>query len=195
MNGFVNWYTASVKRSPRLTNGLMTGSLFGIGDVIAQVGFPEKKGQKYDLARTVRAVVYGSLIFSIIGDSWYKFLNQKVIVKPGKHWTNTAARVGCDQLLFAPVGIPMYYGVMSILEGKSLVDAKKKIEDNWWPTLVTNWYVWPAFQLINFSLVPVHHRLFSVNIISIFWNAFLSFKNSISPSDKKVPVNFPPVPE
>lgn len=187
MSTFFKWYSASVKRSPRITNGVMTGTLFGIGDVIAQLGFPEKKDQKYDIVRTARGVVYGSLIFSLIGDKWYKFLNEKIKLRPGEHWANTVARVACDQLIFAPVGIPMYYTVMGFLEGKSMLQVKKKVEDNWWSTLVTNWYVWPAFQMLNFSLVPVQHRLLSVNLISIFWNAFLSFKNSMPSSDSPLP--------
>lgn len=195
MNNFIGWYAASVKKSPRITNGIMTGTLFGIGDVVAQVGFDEKKGKTFDYARTARAVVYGSLIFSVVADKWYKFLNKRITVGSRSRLINTGAKVAFDQLIFAPLGIPLYYLCMSALEGRSLTDTQKKLKENYWPTLTTNWYVWPAFQMLNFSLIPVQHRLLSVNVLSIFWNTFLSLKNSRSSPDDQLPVNYPPVPE
>lgn len=196
MSAFFKWYTTSVKRSPKLTNGIMTGSLFGIGDAVAQVFFPENGKKKYDAARTFRAVFYGSIIFAPIGDKWYKFLNGKIVLKPGENWINNIARVLCDQLIFAPACIPVYYGVMTLFEGKSIASAKEKIQNNFSSTLVTNWYVWPWVQLLNFSVVPVHHRLLTVNFVAIFWNTFLSIKNSkVTDDNKKIPVNYPPIPE
>ena len=57
----------------------MTGVLFGVGDVSAQFLFPTSKLDKsYDYKRTARAVIYGSLIFSFIGDKWYKILNNNI---------------------------------------------------------------------------------------------------------------------
>jgi hypothetical protein len=42
------------------------------------------------------------------------------------------------------------------------------------PTLVANWYVWPAAQLINFTVVPLDLRILYVNVVSIAWTAFIS---------------------
>lgn len=190
------------------TNAVTTGSLFGIGDVSAQFLFPtadmastnrkKKERNSYDFARTARAVIYGSMIFSFIGDKWYKFLNFKVVlpIKPKYSWFNQLYRVTVDQLLFAPLGLPFYFGCMTAMEGKSMKYAKEKIKEQWWDTLKTNWLVWPAFQLFNFSLVPIQHRLLAVNVVAIFWNTFLSYKNSISlEGSKKLPVHYPPAVE
>ena len=38
-------------------------------------------------------------------------------------------------------------------------------------------------QLANFSIVPPHLRLVLVNVVSLFWNAYLSYANSASGSD------------
>ncbi|CEP61700.1 ethanol metabolism protein LALA0_S03e08878g [Lachancea lanzarotensis] len=209
MSSFLNFYAASLKKNPKTTNAIMTGSLFGLGDALAQICFPssqakavdangEKSSAGYDIARTVRAVTYGSLIFSFIGDKWFKTLSTKVKFanKPAKHWSNLALRVGVDQLVFAPSCIPFYFGVLTLMEGQSLKDADEKIRAVWWDILKTNWTVWPAFQLINFSLVPVQHRLLAVNVLAIFWNTFLSYRNSeASNKNHQLPVEYPPVPE
>lgn len=197
MSKILGVYEGLLKRHPKKTNAIMTGTLFGVGDVIAQLGFPQKGADnKYNFARTARSVIYGSMIFSFIGDKWFKFLSQKVALpnRPNGHWTNTLFRVGVDQATFAPTSIPFYFGCLTLMEGRSLEDAKKKINDRWWETLRANWAVWPAFQCFNFTFVPLQHRLLAVNAVAIFWNTYLSYKNSLatSPQDK-TPVYSPPI--
>lgn len=155
-----------------------TGFLFGTGDCLAQQFFTKDK--KYDYKRTIKAIAYGGIIFAPLGVKWYKFINY--VTLPKKITTsskvNTLFRVGLDQLGFAPfIGIPLYYSVMTLFEmsHSPISDIKKKLQDNLWDTLTTNWLVWPLFQLINFSLVPVQLRLLSVNVVSIGWNCYLSY--------------------
>lgn len=206
MSKLFRLYEHQLKIRPKLTNAIMTGALFGIGDIGAQVFFPKSSNQpptaqdikytepSYDIPRTVRAVVYGSMIFSFIGDKWYRILN-KVQLK-GRNptgWANMALKVGVDQLGFAPLGLPFYFGCMSLLEGKGLCAAREKIKSQWWDTLKTNWCIWPIFQLANFSLVPVQHRLLAANVVAIFWNTFLSYSNSqIGPEDHMLTIQYPP---
>lgn len=215
MSKILNFYLNSLSKRPKTTNAIMTGSLFGLGDVSAQLFFshseyPVEKGtgtssasivstvKNYDFPRTARAVVYGSLIFSFIGDKWYKILRYKVKIpnKGNSDWTNRLLRVSVDQLAFAPLSLPFYFGCMTTMEGHSLDVAKKKINDQWWSTLKTNWTVWPLFQAINFSFVPLQHQLLAVNVVAIFWNTYLSYKNSMTTLEsKKRPVHYPPVVE
>lgn len=207
MSRLFRLYEQQLKVRPKLTNSIMTGALFGIGDVSAQLFFPTSpelppsaqdigsSTPSYDIPRTMRAVVYGSMIFSFIGDKWYRILNSKVRIKGlnPTDWRNMVLKVGVDQLGFAPLGLPFYFGCMSLLEGKGLGAAQEKIKLQWWDTLKTNWCVWPMFQLINFSLVPVQHRLLAANVVAIFWNTFLSYTNSqITSKDHRLTVQYPP---
>lgn len=183
MSSFFARYNQLLKTRPLTTNMLTTGALFGTGDCLAQILFPEE-GSKYDYPRTLRAVVYGTAVFAPIGDKWYKTLARlKLPSQVGLQGRlravgDTVLRVGADQLWFAPiVGIPLYYSVMTVFEqqkplGETIVS---KLERNWWPTLRSNWAVWPAFQMVNFYLVPVLYRLLAVNVFSIGWNCYLSW--------------------
>ncbi|ONH69692.1 Protein SYM1 [Cyberlindnera fabianii] len=182
----------------------MTGFLFGTGDIIAQTFFPENPKSKYDYARTARGIIYGSCIFSFIGSKWYTFLSKINLPQTSSSplinkTKNAVARMAVDQLMFSPVGIPLYFSVMSIMEGQSFQDLKSKLEQNWWSTLKVNWMVWPAFQLFNLGFVPVQHQLLVVNGVSILWNTFLSLRNAKKEEqgkqDEKMPVHYPPVPE
>ena len=58
-----------------------------------------------------------------------------------------------------------------------------------------SWSIWIVVQLFNFLLVPVkvcireivhvQYQLFVVNVVSIFWNAFLSYQTHKSPKSVK----------
>ncbi|AET38430.1 ethanol metabolism protein Ecym_2728 [Eremothecium cymbalariae DBVPG len=187
MSSLLRFYSSSLKTHPKTTNAMMTGVLFGIGDIIAQLQFADTPDTNYNPMRTLRPFIYGAFIFSFIGDKWYRILNTKIKIsgKPTDHWMNTVARVVFDQLFFAPVGIPFYFSVMTLMEGGSFLQVKERLNEIWWSTLVTNWAIWPAFQFCNFSLLPVQHRLLAANLMSIFWNTFLSYTNAhSSPVDK-----------
>lgn len=195
----LSFYTSSLRTHPKLTNSLSTGFLFGSGDIIAQFIQPDKK-VNYDPKRTIRAIIYGSLIFSFIGDKWYKILSK--LKFPGKplqnpklnNFRNGLTKMTIDQLGFAPIGIPIYYTVMSILENKDINGIQSKLQNNWLDTLKVNWMIWPVFQIFNLTLIPVQHQLLSVNILSIFWNTYLSMRNARK-GHEIVPVHSPPVPE
>lgn len=53
---------------------------------------------------------------------------------------------------------------MAILEG---VSPQEKLEKSYLPGLKANWMLWPAVQAINFSVVPLQHRVLVVNIVSL----------------------------
>ena len=54
-------------------------------------------------------------------------------------------------------------------------DPKQKLESSYWTALKKNWMVWPGTQFINFKFVPLEHRVFVVNIVSIgmffYWHS------------------------
>ena len=53
---------------------------------------------------------------------------------------------------------------MAIMEGS---DPQQKLKKSWFPGLQANWLLWPAVQAVNFKLVPLHHRVLVVNLVSL----------------------------
>jgi protein Mpv17 len=178
---------------PLLTQSITTAVLFATGDVMAQQ-LVEKKGLKnHELARTGRMALYGGgtfppfpslhltspnrpslpAIFGPAATTWFKFLQHKVVL-PNKN-LEIVARVACDQLVFASTNMFVFLSSMAIMEGSS---PKQKLDSTYWKALEKNWMVWPFVQAINFKLVPLHHRVLVVNVISLGWNCYLSFLNS-----------------
>ena len=196
-------YNDFLTRRPLVANMLMSGTLFGAGDVIAQLLFIDAD---YDYLRTARNSVYGGLIFAPIASHLYRGLNSHVRFPrwgklalaaraaadtlPGASarpltksaarrgaLLDTAARVAVDQLCWSPVGIALYFSCMGAMEGEPAAAVAARLHEGWWETLVTNWRVWPLLQLVNFQLVPVAHRLAVVNVASVVWNTYMSYEN------------------
>jgi protein Mpv17 len=114
-----------------------------------------------------------SAIFGPAATTWYKFLQHKVVL-PNKN-LEIVARVACDQIVFASTNMFVFLSSMAIMEGSS---PKEKLDKTYWNALEKNWMIWPFVQTINFKLVPLHHRVLVVNVVSLGWNCYLSFLNS-----------------
>lgn len=112
-------------------------------------------------------------IFGPAATTWFKFLQNKIVLQNKN--LEIVARVAADQTIFASTNLFVFLSSMAIMEGKS---PKEKLDSTYKTALQKNWMVWPFIQLVNFKLVPLHHRVLVVNVISLGWNCYLSFLNS-----------------
>lgn len=179
MSAFTRFIAATSSTFPRQC--LTGGVLFATGDTIAQQ-FVEKRRSNHDIPRTVRLALYGGCVFSPLASIWFGRVLERVqfTSKP----LNIATKVALDQGIASPAFIAMFFSITTLMSGGTVDDAKKKVEDNWWPTLKTAWGLWVPVQTLNMAVVPVQSRLLFVNVVSIAWNTFLSIKGAGSGGDK-----------
>ncbi|KAI0160570.1 hypothetical protein GGR57DRAFT_387247 [Xylariaceae sp. FL1272] len=169
----LRWYQRKLATRPLLTQSVTTAVLFAVGDITAQQVVEKKGLDKHELVRTGRMFAYGGAVFGPAATTWFKILSKKVVL-PNKN-AEIVARVACDQLIFAPTFIGIFLSSMAVLEGSS---PAEKLSKSYFPTLQTNYLLWPWIQLVNFKFVPLQHRVLAVNVVSIGWNAYLSLANS-----------------
>lgn len=117
--------------------------------------------------------LFFSVVFGPAATTWFGFLSRNVNVRNRK--LETLARVACDQLLFAPVAIGVFLSSMATMERASV---KERLDNVWWPALKANWMLWPFVQVVNFTFLPLQHRVLFANIVSIGWNCYLSWVNA-----------------
>lgn len=72
-----------------------------------------------------------------------------------------------DQTIMAPAGIGLFFYAMSLLEGSCPADAMIAARERFKPTLMANYALWPAANLINFAFVPPSQRILYVNVIYV----------------------------
>lgn len=132
----------------------------------------------FDFARLSRFMGYG-FAMAPLQFKWFKFLSSAFPIGPKYNAVaQTAKRVACDQLLFAPAGLVIFYSAMTLAEGGNMQNVKHKLRNMYVPTLKANYTVWPAVQLINFRLMPVQFQLPFVSTVGIAWTAYLSLSNA-----------------
>ncbi|KAI8244451.1 Protein sym-1 [Colletotrichum sp. SAR 10_96] len=152
----LGWYQARLAARPLLTQSITTAILFATGDLTAQQ-LVEKRGlEKHEWARTGRMALYGGTVFGPAATTWFKFLQNNVVLRNKN--LEILARVGVDQGVFAPVMIGVFLSSMAVLEG---VPPQEKLEKSYTTALTSNYMLWPFVQMVNFKLVPLHHRVLS----------------------------------
>ncbi|OAA62760.1 integral membrane protein mpv17 pmp22 family [Niveomyces insectorum RCEF 264] len=194
----LRWYKACLASRPLLTQSATTAVLFATGDVVAQQLVERRLAKKddattsadgkgsasndgnndnnngvHDFARTARMALYGGAVFGPAAATWYGLLQRHVNLATPRR--TMLARVAADQGLFAPVFIGVFLGSMAVLEGGN---PRDKLAKNYRSALTANYALWPAVQMVNFSVVPLEHRVLFVNVVSLGWNAYLSYLNS-----------------
>ena len=112
-------------------------------------------------------------VFGPAATKWYQFLEKKIVLSTTA--TTTVSRVLADQCVFAPINMGCFLSSMALMEGSS---PEEKVKKSYLAGLKANWVVWPPIQAMNFTLVPLEHRVLVVNVVSLGWNCFLSYLNS-----------------
>ena len=79
------------------------------------------------------------------------------------------AALPCTQLTTSsPHDTVGYFAMMTLGSGGSLADVRRKLQHDFWPTLLAELTVWPPIQAANFKLVASpSHQLLVVNLLTV----------------------------
>ncbi|KJE94646.1 Mpv17 protein [Capsaspora owczarzaki ATCC 30864] len=170
-----SWYLYMLERRPIVMSAISTGTLMATGDLIAQQAI-DRKGRDHDLVRTARMAAIGFCFVGPVMRLWYTGLEK--IVPASKLSTRTAAltKMAIDQTVFAPFIISSFYVNLGLLHNDSMAQIETRLRSELKDTLIANWKVWPATQLLNFYFVPMQHRVLVVNAVSLGWNSYLGWR-------------------
>uniref|UniRef100_A0A8C6XU55 MPV17 mitochondrial inner membrane protein like n=1 Tax=Naja naja TaxID=35670 RepID=A0A8C6XU55_NAJNA len=159
-----------VRRSPWLCNVGLYGSLFAAGDAVQQ-RLRLRPGQRADWAQTRRVALVALTFHANFNYLWLRGLERLL---PGRAPAAVLAKVGCDQLVGAPVAILAFYSGMRLLQGKEdiFTDCRQKFWNTYKVTFLPSF---PSKQLSNFSFVPVYLRTAFTGFCGFLWAIFLCF--------------------
>ena len=183
MSGLWARYNKLLEAQPLLTKALTSLTGFTLGDVLAQ-NFVEPSDKPYDLMRTARLGSFGFLLHGTTGHYFYGFLDGKL---PGTAPLTVASKVAIDQTIWNPIFGCMFFGYLSLMEGKSFDDYVNKLKADLKTAVMGSWAVWVPAHTINFAFVPPSQRLLYINSIQIGYNVFLSFLGNKSVEGEEAP--------
>lgn len=144
----------------------------GAGDVTAQLVIEKKKS--FDFQRTAQFSALGVCFVGPGLSLWYSTLDRHIIGSAGK--IAALKKMLLDQGVFAPVFLGGFLVLIGVLQNQAPEDIKLKLEQDYMDIMKTNWMIWPAFQLINFHLIPLQHRVPAAATVAFFWNTYLAWK-------------------
>ncbi|KAG2488896.1 hypothetical protein HYH03_012526 [Edaphochlamys debaryana] len=170
-------YERQLERRPVLTQMTTSCLLWATGDALAQRLVERRKLHEMDARRVAATAVFGACFMGPVGHFWYSGLDATVarFLTPG-----TAAFIGtkilADTLIMGPAYVILFYAWgCAAIDGSGVEGFKKKITQDFIPTYTAELAIWPLFQALNFSRVPVEHQLLAVNAMTLLDAAFLSW--------------------
>ena len=161
-------YLRHLEARPLLVKSITSFFVLGTGDALTQSVLESKALALLDWRRSLRFAVLG---LTLVGPSlhiWYGVLNSRL---PGSSARAVATRVALDQLIFAPLFLSGFLTVVAKVEHKPF-----SLQNEMPSVLAQNWLIWVPVQLVNFSLVPPHLQVLFNNMVSVGWNAALSWQ-------------------
>jgi protein Mpv17 len=91
-----------------------------------------------------------------------------------------------DQAIFAPSIITMFFITTSLMEGKSASEIKDKLDRDLLTAVKGNYLLWPAAQLINFTLIPTKFAVLYVSNVAVCWNTYICWLTSREDSESAI---------
>ncbi|CAO1625594.1 unnamed protein product [Parajaminaea phylloscopi] len=117
---------------------------------------------------------YGGMIYAPIMSSWFKVVGR--INHPNKV-VQTVTRVVVDQGVGGPSVPVLFFTCMTLMEGGSFQDVRRKLEAAWFNTWKTGVTIWVPASTINMTVVPPDARVLFTNSVALMWNVYLSYTN------------------
>lgn len=166
----VNSYVGLLKSAPIRTQAASTAALWSLGDLLSQK-FEGKR--PLDIKRTLATAVYGGTFIGPFGHTWYLQLD-RVAARYFRRGSGAfiGAKVAADTAIFGPLHIVAFLSYMTLWEGGTLQDVRRKLSKDFWPTMGVELTIWPALQAFNFWRVPVDYHLMVVNAATVFESTF-----------------------
>jgi hypothetical protein len=185
-------YFDALAKRPLLTQSLTAAVLTVLGELVACCArFVTLKnegggGPMMDFVSPTRLVAFffcGALFSGPYLHFWYQILwwiggrlEDQYGASPKRQ---ALIQMIVDQTIGAGFFIPTYFYVYEIMEACTMgrlplwEATTSKMRAELVRTLITNWKVWPLFNLVNFSYLPQKLRFLASNVAAIFWNAYL----------------------
>jgi len=125
----------------------------------------------YDVRRCLRMATFGLVVVGPLCHNWYIILESLI---QRADLAGAVAKMAIDQSIMAPISTVLFFSSMSLMEGRTLTEGRRIVEDKTWPTLLVNWKIWPLAQVINMYFVPVSLRVLFLNVVGLGYNTILS---------------------
>lgn len=168
----LNGFRKLLNKRPMVTQMVASGFIGLTGDAICQFGIEKKKLKEYDLQRGTRFFLIPALLITPVLARWFRILERV----PGSPKTVPLKRVFVDQLCGAPIFNGLFCYSFMFWENLDVKQSWENLKNIYLDVLLKSYQFWPFVQLVNFYFIPISLRVIVVQLASILWNCFISYK-------------------
>jgi len=133
-------------------------------------------GGGVDIARFARFAFFGFILQAPWNHFYYQFLDGALPPTEDPFTSTTAIKVLIDQFIQAPIFTVIIFAFLGVLEGKSIADIKRQLDEDYVDTMLANWKLWVPATAVNIAFCPPILRVLFLNVVFFFWSIFLSLK-------------------
>lgn len=177
-------YNSILCDQPLLTKALTSGVICALGEVLASLVKNQSRNKRnlgyLSLRRIILHASYGMLVSGPIYHLWYNLLDQvslstrKETTKLLRQRRSVGLKVLIDQFVFSPIFLLVTLFYLKYFRRLDAKYAVRSIRNHYFVALLTSWKLWIPANVINFNAVPVNYQVLYGNLVSLWWNIYLS---------------------
>ncbi|KAL7486512.1 hypothetical protein ACHAW6_012125 [Cyclotella cf. meneghiniana] len=180
-----NSYLTALETNPLLVKSVTAGVILGAADLAGQsiqrATAESEEGAAasssgVDIARFLRFAFFGFILQAPWNHYYYLLLDGALPPTEDPFTATTGIKVVIDQFVQAPIFTVIIFGFLGILEGKTLDEIKKQLDEDYVDTMLANWKLWVPATVVNIAFCPPILRVLFLNVVFFFWSIFLSLK-------------------
>ena len=94
-------------------------------------------------------------------------------------------KMALDQGIFAPTFTVAITGVVSTVNGETVEQIKQRLHNDYLDMMLKNYQLWPAAQIINFTVIPLQYQVIFAQFVACIWNCYISMMLNKQSTDQK----------
>jgi Mpv17 / PMP22 family len=133
-------YNSALESDPLLVKSITAAVILGLGDFAGQAVEKVRSGadRDVDFARAARFAFFGLVLQAPWNHFYYLLLDGRIPPTEEPFSSTNILKVCIDQFIQAPIFTVLIFAFLGALEGKSLEDIKKQLQNDYPETIVAN---------------------------------------------------------
>lgn len=168
-------YMRQLNDNPILTKAVTSGTVYTIGDVIAQqTETQESEELTLDGMRVLRSFLAGLIGHGPLSHMWYNvcdFSFENVLHLSAAWWP---LKILVDQTVWGPIWNNTYIVLLGLMKRETLETIWSDMKRTTIPLIVSGLKLWPLAHCVTYGLIPNENRLLWVDMVEIVWVTILA---------------------
>ena len=178
MQSLLRGYNARLFSHPYSTKAAGTALTYVCSDLTAQAlerrqHTGDDGESAFSAERALKFGAVGGLWVGPLLTYWFQLMDRLV---PGRAPRAIALKLLVDQTVQGPLMLGSMFAWCALLNGASPAAVVAKLRTELYSTWVHSVYVWGPVQIVQQALVPLQYRVAVSNVVSYFWDTYLSLQ-------------------